>query len=62
MPRYEPPSIKFRGALARTMAAVQEQRKADEDVTGKVPCQWCTGKVSFTVFPSGASRGRCAGA
>lgn len=60
--RFEPPSTKFRGALARTMNKVYEQRKPGGDVVGQVECEWCRkGKVSFTVFPSGLSRGQCAG-
>ena len=58
--RFEVPSIKKRGAIANAMAAAHKQRKTGGDVTGKIPCPWCRGgSVSFTVSPSGMSRGRC---
>lgn len=60
--RFEPPSLKFRGAVARAMAAAYEHRKRDEDYSGRMQCPWCKATVSFTVTPSGISRGQCSAA
>lgn len=60
--RYESPSLKFRGAVAKAMADVYERRQRDKDVTGTIPCPWCKARVSFTVFPSGKSHGQCSAA
>lgn len=60
--RTESPSIKFRGALARAIEQVYHRREPGKDVSGTIPCTWCSAKVSFTVMPSGMSRGHCAGA
>jgi hypothetical protein len=57
--RYESTPIKLRGATARAMAQVFDRRQKGQDVAGRIPCTWCKGQVSFTVFPSGMSRGAC---
>jgi hypothetical protein len=59
--RFDPPSIKQRGALAKAVNQVYERRdeRNRQDVSGRIPCTWCTGQVSFTVFPSGLSFGSC---
>ena len=58
--RYEPPTLKVRSAIAHAMAQVYERRQPDRDVAGSMPCPRCRSTLSFTVYPSGMSRGRCA--
>jgi len=57
---YQSISIQFRGQIARAMAEVYQRRQQGQDVTGQLPCPRCRSSLSFTVFPSGMSRGRCA--
>lgn len=57
--RYESPSLKFRGAVARAMSEAYERRQPGKDVSETMKCPWCKSTVSFTVQPTGRSRGQC---
>lgn len=50
------------GATARAMAAVQEQRNALLDVSGRITCPQCGSQLRYTIFPNGISRGQCTAA
>ncbi|HSV45117.1 MAG TPA: hypothetical protein VLJ58_04920 [Ramlibacter sp.] len=60
--RFEPPTIKERGAVAKLMAHAYEQRQPGQDVKGQAQCPRCRSRVNFTVFPSGLSYGNCVSA
>ena len=57
---YQGTTVAFRGQVAKAMAEVYERRQPDRDVAGSMPCPRCRSTLSFTVYPSGMSRGRCA--
>lgn len=60
MIRFEPPTIKERGQLARTMNLVYLKRPEYGEAQGTVTCQKCNGTVHFIIYANGISRGRCA--
>jgi hypothetical protein len=57
--RFEPPSIKERGQVARAMAAVQQHKPAVGESKGKLQCPKCRGGLRFTIFSNGISSGQC---
>lgn len=60
--RFEPPSIKQRGQVAKVMAHAYDQRQPGQDVKGQTDCPRCRSRITFTVFPSGVSFGNCVSA
>jgi hypothetical protein len=61
MPRFEVPSLKFRGAIARAMGEVHEHHDRRRDISGTIACPWCKASLRFTVLMDGKSRGTCTG-
>ncbi len=57
--RFEPPSIKERGQVARAMAAVQAQKPAQGEAKGNLACTRCGGALKFTIQSNGLSSGQC---
>lgn len=56
---YQPPTVKYYGNVAKAMAAVQAQKPAMGETSGKVPCPACRGNLTFNIQASGLSRGHC---
>jgi hypothetical protein len=61
MSRFEPPSIRERGQLARAIAAVQQHKPEHGESSGKITCTRCGAALRFTIDSSGISRGQCIG-
>jgi hypothetical protein len=58
--RFEPPTIKERGQVARTMNLVHQHKPQHGEASGTVKCERCGASVRFTILASGISRGQCA--
>lgn len=58
MLRFEPPTIKQRGELARMMDAVHRHRPANGEASGTMRCT-CGGTLHFNIQSTGVSRARC---
>jgi hypothetical protein len=57
--RFEPPTIKERGHVAKAMAAVQSYKPANGEAKGSLTCPRCTGSLKFAILSNGVSRGQC---
>lgn len=57
---FESPTIKFRGFVARAVAAAHARRDPGQDVSGTFDCPRCHSTVRFTTLMDGKSRGTCA--
>ena len=60
--RFDPPTIRERGQLARAIAAVQEHKPQHGEATGKISCTRCGASLRFTINCKGISRGMCTSA
>jgi hypothetical protein len=56
--RFEPPTIKERGELARLMDAVQRHKPEHGEASGTLRCA-CGGTLKFNIQSNGISRGTC---
>lgn len=57
--RFEPPTIKERGQVARAMAAVQAHKPQAGELAGRITCPRCGGALTFAIQSNGISRGHC---
>lgn len=55
---HEVPTIAWRGKVARLMAAVQQEKPAQGERTGKIRCI-CGASLTFNIQATGSSRAHC---
>ena len=60
--RFEPPTIKQRGQVARAMELVHKHRPEHGEHQGRITCPRCGAGLTFTILSNGISRGQCAAA
>lgn len=56
---FNPPSIQFRGFVAKALEQAFLRRDPGKDVSGTFPCPRCHSPVNFTTLMNGLSRGTC---
>jgi hypothetical protein len=58
---FSPPTIAWRGKVAKLLAEAQAHRPQHGESSGKLKCA-CGAALHFTIQSNGISRGRCAAA
>jgi hypothetical protein len=56
--RFQPPSIAWRGKLARLRAEAQSHKPEHGEARGQLRCT-CGSTIHFNIQSTGISRGRC---